>query len=165
MPWVKLDDAYFRNPKVTAVKPLARLLYVASLCHCADTLTNGEVHKRDLKLLHFHAGSAPKHVQQLTANALWIEHQDSYWIPDYLAYNPSRDQVLKAREAGLLRANRSRNKRDGSRERARERAPLVRATPTPSPLVSSTDYENNAVHEPFAAKPPTDIRSKIRQAL
>ncbi len=161
MTWVKLDDGFFRNPKVTAVQPLARCLYVASLCHCADVLSDGEVYKRDLKQLHFQAGSTPKHVQQLVESGLWIEHGESFWIPDFLAYNPSRDQVLKTRKAGLLRANRSRSSRNASREVTA----YVRATPAPSPLVSSTDYENNAVHEPFAAKPPTDIRSKIRSAL
>lgn len=159
MTWVKLDDAFFRNPKVTAVPPLARLLYVASLCHCADSLSDGEVCERDLPMLHLQAGSAPKHVAKLVENGLWIEHETSYWIPDFLAYNPSRKTVLDQREAGKVRANRSRTTRSASRERA----PLVRATPTPTPSVSSTDYENNVGQEPFAVKPPvTDIRSKIR---
>ena len=161
MTWVKLDDAFFRNPKVTAVQPLGRLLYMAGLCHCADTLSDGEIASRDLPLLYLQSGATAKHVGQLVDAALWVRHGDSYWVPDFLAYNPSREMVLKQREAGKVRANRSRTNRAGSREVTAG----VRATPapSPSPLVSSTDYENNAVREPFAVKPPvTDIRSKIR---
>jgi len=158
MTWVKLDDAFGRNPKVGKVQPLARLLYVMGLCHCADQLTNGKIVASDLPLLYLQSGTGAKHVAQLVDAALWVRHVDSFWVPDFLAYNPSREQVLKQRAAGVLRANRSRSTRNASREVTAH----VRATPAPSPLVSSTDYENNAVHEPFATKPPTDIRSRIR---
>lgn len=158
MTWVKLDDAFFRNPKVTAVHPLGRLLYMAGLCHCADTLSDGEIASRDLPLLFVQTSATAKHVGQLVDAALWLRHGDSYWVPDYLAYNPSREHVLKQREAGKVRANRSRT----SREASRERAPLVRATPTPTPSITTTDYEIST--ERFQTKPPVDIRSKLRGA-
>lgn len=154
MTWVKLDDAFFRNPKVTAVQPLGRLLYMAGLCHCADTLSDGEIHSRDLPSLYLQSGASAKHVGQLVDAALWVRHADSYWVPDFLAYNPSREQVMKQREAGKVRANRSRTNR--------ERAPAVRATPAPAPSVSSTGYENNTGQERFAHQPPTDIKSWTR---
>lgn len=203
MSWVKLDDAFGRNPKVGSVQPLGRLLYVMGLCHCADQLTDGEIVSSDLPLLYLQSGAGAKHVGQLVDAALWVRHVDSYWIPDYLAYNPSREHVLKQRAAGLLRAKQSRTNRARSREapavasdygsvtepltevlrspafgpakKARETAvpaasrnvsrevtAYVRATPTPAPSVSSTDYENNTGQDRFAHQPPTDIKSWTR---
>ena len=201
MSWVKLDDAFGRNPKVGSVQPLGRLLYVMGLCHCADQLTDGEIVSSDLPLLYLQSGAGAKHVGQLVDAALWVRHVDSYWIPDYLAYNPSREHVLKQRAAGLLRAKQSRTNRARSREapavasdygsvtepitevlrspafgpakKARETAvpaasrnvsrevtAYVRATPTPAPSVSSTDYENNAVHDPIV----DNWREKLNEA-
>jgi hypothetical protein len=51
MPWVKLDDGFYSNPKVIKVPPLARSLYVAGLCHCATGLTDGAIDKAALTRL------------------------------------------------------------------------------------------------------------------
>lgn len=155
MTWVKLDDAFFRNPKVTGVQPLARLLYMAGLCHCADTLSDGEIFQRDLPVLYLHSGASAKHVGQLVDAALWIRHVDSYWIPDFLAYNPSKEKVLAEREGARRRKESQRDRQRDSRRTngASHRPPL----PQP-PFVSSSDYENNAV-QPFAAQPPKGLRA------
>jgi hypothetical protein len=43
MPWVKLDDRFFTNPKVIGAGRDARDLYLAGLCYCAAELTDGFV--------------------------------------------------------------------------------------------------------------------------
>lgn len=51
MSWLKLDDCFFRHPKVIAAGRDARDLYLAGLCYCGAGLTDGVIPAGALRIL------------------------------------------------------------------------------------------------------------------
>jgi hypothetical protein len=93
--WVKLDDQFCDHPKLSAAGPLGIAMQVAALCYCNRFLTDGFVPKfAARKLLDFDG----------LMSASWLIH-------DYLAYQPSREHVLKERAKVAARVKRYRDKR------------------------------------------------------
>ena len=113
MTWVKLDDAFTENPKVRPLSDRAFRLYVAGLCHCGSHLTDGLIERHKVGAL------LPKvtkpMVQELIDACLWLEHADGYEVKDYLKYNPTREQVMREREAAAERKRRWQEAREAKR--------------------------------------------------
>jgi hypothetical protein len=100
MAWVKLDDAFFRNPKVLAAGRDARDLYLAGLCFAGAQLTDGLIRTSAIRMLAAEADidNGQAAALRLIDVGLWISTDDGYQIKDYLDYNPTAEQV-KARRA------------------------------------------------------------------
>jgi general stress protein YciG len=103
--WVKIDDGFYRHPKVRAAGKDARALFLASLCWTAANLTDGHIARHDLPVLAAEAevkGAAT--ARRLVDAGLWDVTADGWQIHDYLDYNPSseavRDKRRKRQEAG-----------------------------------------------------------------
>ena len=107
MPWVKLDDSFYDNPKVIIVGNEATGAYCRLLSYCGRHLTDGfipadkfaEITKR------------PKVGETLIHNKLVEELDNGFWIPDYLDFNmeseKAQEERLKAKERmAKLRAER-----------------------------------------------------------
>lgn len=90
MGWVKLDDQFADHPKVEKITDKALRLYIRALCYATRHRTDGLI----LRQVATRLGSL-KSVGELTAVGLWEEDKGGYRIHDYLAYNPSREQLLK----------------------------------------------------------------------
>lgn len=151
MAWVRLDDAFFRNGKARAAGREARALYIAGLCHCAALLTDGWIRRTDLGLISVEADVSPKVANRLVSAGLWVVSGDRFHVPDYLDYNPSREQVMAAREAAKSRKRRQRHGvTDGvthgvrpiARARTRERAN------SPSPIGTSSSATESRLTNP-----------------
>lgn len=123
MSWVSLDDQFHRNPKVVNVGLAGAGLYARALSYCGDNLTDGYVPHGWTR----EVGSAAL-CKKLAAVGLWLEvaagntftyeidgadylvevPDRGYLIPDYLAFNPTREFVeyrrselrMKRSEAG-----------------------------------------------------------------
>lgn len=97
MAWLKLDDQIFLNRKVAQCDANTKLLYIVGLSYCANQLTDGYIPETTLPLLAGMAGLdwqiAKQSAGKLLDVCLWIATQNGWQIPDYLDYNPSRDQV------------------------------------------------------------------------
>jgi hypothetical protein len=178
MPWVKLDDGFYSNPKVIKAPPLARSLYVAGLCHCASGLTDGTIDKTAVPLLLAQTGAPRNAATALVTAGLWDDHGDQFEVRDYLQYNPSRDRTEAEREAAKERKAKQRargrsavdqddkgrfvtgesqgeSRRDTQRDGRRESQGVSPATrPVPSPL--STSSNNSKGVGPPASKPEED---------
>lgn len=96
MTWAKLDDQFPTHPKVMRAGPEAAWLFVAGLCYAAQHLTDGMIPKCAVNTLVPARGA--RLAQTLVKVGLWEELADDYVIHDYLAYNPSRDEVVTERE-------------------------------------------------------------------
>ena len=117
MTWVRVDTGIFRNRKVAAVTPPAKLLYVASLCWAADTLSDGHIPERALATLGAELGIRPRPAaRQLVEVGLWEPVEDGWMIPDFTAHNPSRAQVEARRAADRARKQQARQARQGRRD-------------------------------------------------
>lgn len=126
MTWAGFDDAILDNPKVARVGPIGFALYAASIIYCARNLTDGEIpHGTARRLLATQwtelgdDGQSLRYSMAATCGArgmagdelidhiigllltagLYDTSAYSYWVHDYLEWNPSREQVLAKREA------------------------------------------------------------------
>jgi hypothetical protein len=111
MGWVKLDDGFFRNPKVLQVGRDAKLLYLAGLCYSGSALTDGFIPGNAPKVLAADSeiGSPRKSVQELVAAGLWEDTEGGYLIHDYLLHNSSAEHVRAKRDAARERMQRNRS--------------------------------------------------------
>lgn len=101
MSWVKLDDGFFRNPKVLAAGRDARDIYIAGLCYCAQGLTDGIIPKNAVRVLAAETEVDDWQIAsaRLVEVGLWEQHEKGYQVHDYLDYNPSRDKALATKDA------------------------------------------------------------------
>jgi hypothetical protein len=98
MAWLKLDDQIFLNRKVAQCDSDTKLLYIVGLTYCANQLTDGFIPEATLPLLAGMAGLdwqiAKQSAGKLLDVCLWVATDKGWQIPDYLDYNPSREQVI-----------------------------------------------------------------------
>ncbi len=111
MGWVKLDDGFFRNPKVLHVGRDAKALYLAGLCYSGSSLTDGFIPTNATRGLavDIQIGSPKKAIVQLVDAGLWVEVGDGFMIHDYLEFNQSAEKVHAIRDAAKDRMHRSRS--------------------------------------------------------
>jgi len=111
MTWVKLDDAFFQNVKVASVSKDAKLLHLSAMCYCASQLTDGKIPTPALKMIAAQADVDDYRaaVAELCHVNLWDNADGDLSIHDYLKYNPSKQDVMKGREAAAERMRRVRS--------------------------------------------------------
>ncbi len=102
-PWIAIDTAILRNPKLEAVSAKAVLLFIAFLCHCGDELTDGHVRKGSLPRLLAEAGATRRHLGELERVGLVVRCDDGWRVPGYLDWNPSRAWWVRKRERDARR--------------------------------------------------------------
>jgi hypothetical protein len=125
MSWLKLDDCFFRHPKVIAAGRDARDLYLAGLCYCGAGLTDGVIPAGALRILGADVDiDDPKAaVTTLVRVGLWeMIESGEYRVHDYLEYNPSAEKVkaerkvaqerMRPNRSGGVRANNGRSSED-----------------------------------------------------
>jgi hypothetical protein len=90
--WVKLDDAFWANPKVVAVGNEAAGAYARMLSYCGQQLTDGLIEDHAAKII-----TRPSVCRKLAENGFLERNGKGWRIPDFLEFNPSRDKVLETR--------------------------------------------------------------------
>lgn len=160
MAWVRLDDGFLTNQKAVIAGLDGRALYIAGLCWCARNLTDGTIDKRALPTIAALAGVQPTVADTLVAVGLWEDQDDSYLVPDFLEYNPSREKVLAEREAAAERQRRSREKsRRDSRRDFPDGHGVSSPAPVPIPVPSSDPVSRrpgNSRGDPQPVENPDD---------
>lgn len=112
MGWAKLDDGFFYHRKVIECSNDAKLLFLASVTHCAGQLTDGFVSFAAAdSLARLLNVRGPATMAQLVTNGLWEEHPGGYLVHDYLDQNPTADQELARRARDKERTARFRDKK------------------------------------------------------
>jgi hypothetical protein len=152
MAWLKLDDQFAENPKVSSLTNRSFRVHVAALCYCARNLTDGHLDSRAVNVVLAIVGTRSKTVlQELVSSALWRQETDGYSINDYLEYNPSAEQVKDERNKAAQRMRRIRSGQRTS-ERSPEVTPHVRGPrPVPSPSTSNPAAAATPQHTPNPA--------------
>jgi hypothetical protein len=114
MPWVKLDDAFPENDKISALADRSFRLHVTALCYCARNLTDGIVTPRTLKIILAVLGwsNARRNIVELVAANLWIPAGDGHELKDFHDYNPSAAEVKEQRRLNADRQRRHREARN-----------------------------------------------------
>lgn len=100
MPWAKIDDRFYLNPKVMRAGLEGRALYIAGLVHAAGGLTDGIIAQDVITRLAVLADvtDVTGATERLVALNLWEETEGGYLIHDYLEYNPTREHMQQVRQ-------------------------------------------------------------------
>ena len=112
MPWFKLDDSFGAHPKVIHAGNAATGLWVRCATYSAQYLLDGHI-PYDVARRY----GKPSEIQTLLDVGLWQPNGTGYVMPDYLEFNPSKEQVGQERAANRERqARRRRNQQNGTYE-------------------------------------------------
>ena len=113
MSWVKMDDNFADNPKVSALSDAAFRLQVAGICYCNRQLSDGFIQAAEVpRLVRTFRKAA---LAELVACGIWREVRvgetvTTYEIHDFLEWNESRETVQAKRDRAKDRASKSRAK-------------------------------------------------------
>jgi hypothetical protein len=102
MPWVRLDDNFPNNRKISMLSANAFRLYVSALCWSSANLTEGFIAEDELRSIA-HVRSAKVASNQLVTRGLWERVEGGWRIHDYLEFNPTRAQVKTERSSNAAR--------------------------------------------------------------
>lgn len=148
--WTKLSDEFFRNPKVVAAGRDARDLYLVSLCHCNEHLTDGFIAQNYLRRMAADAeiDSATEAALMLVEVGLWDVAPGGYIIHDFTEYNPSKAEVEEERKKKTARQDRWKQSRvasldaslDASHNASKGGAPVPVPVPVPSVISTTLSY-------------------------
>lgn len=153
MAWIKLDDGFFRNPKIVTISAESKLIYLAGLCYAGASLTDGFIPKNAVRMLASDAdvSSPQKRAQELVDAGLWVENPRGYSIHDYLEHNTSASDVLAKREAARERMQ---AKRSGSSREVPANKPRTYRKVQKPETEAETEAETGA-KAPIGADAPT----------
>ena len=157
MAWIKLDDGFFRNPKIVSISPESKLIYIAGLCYAGAALTDGFIPKNVVKILASEANvSAPtKRAKELVDAGLWVEDPRGYNVHDYLQHNTSASDVLAKREAARKRME---AKRAGSSQEVRANTERTSQEVREPETEAETEVEKNIGADAPVAPPDGTLR-------
>lgn len=135
MPWARLDDGYFTNGKVVGLSKDAKLLDLAAITFSARELRNGILTRADIRVIAAQIDvEAPfELIHELVRAGRWEMSGQQYVIHDYLDYNPTREQVIAARENNAERQARWRERQALSDNGTSNAVSVARVTPAPYP--------------------------------
>lgn len=99
--WAKLDDGYWRHPKIVGLTDGAYRLHVQAIVWACDQLTDGHIpaHVLPLLLPGVTARTATSRAGTLVTAGLWHPDGDGWTIHDFLEYQPTRAGVQSRRDA------------------------------------------------------------------
>jgi hypothetical protein len=137
VPWVRFDDQFPINRKVSRLSDAAFRLHVSAVFWCARNLTDGAVPEEDLDDVCARVRTPERFVTEIVGRGLWHEigyqcdsdvclgHPDNavsntvtkgWVIHDYLEYQPSKSKVLDERKGNAERQKKWREQRKQERE-------------------------------------------------
>lgn len=137
MPWGKLDDSLYDNPKLDKLgqhRMAAVGLWAVSISWCNRWLTDGYITIERIRAL----GGTTRQAEALVMAGLFDRDGEGYRVHDFLAFNDSREEVLARRAAAASRQRKSRGQSQGEshtqsqRDIARSHSTPPRAFPDPS---------------------------------
>jgi hypothetical protein len=131
MAWVKLDDGFYRQPKIRAAGLDGRSLHLAGACWSAAELTNGEIQKDMIDVLLVDAQVKAATLTKIVRLGLWIDEGDHYLIVDWSELVRSRAEVEKDR------ARWRRYKRDSTTDHSVDSTVESTGEPPPDTTVDS----------------------------
>lgn len=146
MSWVRLDDRFPSHRKVALLSDRAFRLHVSAICWCSENLTDGHIRERELTLVA-HVRGLKATARELEEAGVWDRVEDGWVVHDYLAYNPSREQVIAERKKNAARQEAFRKRRSGK--------------PTPPPKGASNGGSNGVTRT--EAEPRNDTTATRRR--
>src|SRR5690348_1729951 len=94
----RIDPNFVCRPHVLEAGPHAMILYMVGLCYISRELTDGFIpHSEVVHLMP--SESCVEATKRLVEAKLWITdtERDGYWAPDFLLWNPTREEIFRRR--------------------------------------------------------------------
>ena len=134
--WTKLSDEFFRNPKVVAAGRDARDLYLVSLCHCNEHLTDGFIAQNYLRRMAADAeiDNPVESASRLVEVRLWDVVPGGYLVHDFGEYNPTKSEVEQERKEKAARQEKWRQSRNASRNASHDTSQVASQDGAPVPV-------------------------------
>lgn len=112
MTWLRLSDDFADRPEILAVGAPAAWLHTTALLYCARHLTDGHLTQAVARRLAVDVGDPDQLARALIQAGLWQRTPTGYYLPEYLAHNPSRADVeaLRTRKAAQMAQSRGRRR-------------------------------------------------------
>lgn len=107
MTWVRLDDGFWSDPVIDRLGNEAAGVFVRMLTYCGQHLTDGHVPPNAVRYIQ----ARPKVLDGLEDYGLIAKNGDGYYIPKYLEFNPSKEQVEEKRRKDAERQRKARESR------------------------------------------------------
>ena len=111
MTWFKIDDDFFFHPKVIAAGNSAIGLFVRCGSWASNHLTDGHIPDKVIEMFGCDAD-----ITRLIEVELLEETDTGYFMPAFLDYNPSAEEVRATRAASAERQRQSRTRRSDDSE-------------------------------------------------
>lgn len=142
MTWIRVDDGFSEHPKIVGLSDGAFRLHVRALCYCGRWSTDGVLPKGSLKF-------SAKRAHELVERGIWHENghecescppvaPGAFYLHEFLAYNPSAEEV---EEAQGRRSERARKAARARWEKTASNAPSIPSSTARSKL---GDYSSTA---------------------
>lgn len=154
MGWAKFDDQFTDHPKVVAAGPMAELLAMRAVIHCARYETDGFVQAAQLPKLAIQIKSPKKQVEALVAVGLWEEADGGWWVHDFLDYHPSAEQKEQERAQARERMSKVRKKKKGTSDDVRPNTDRSSDYPDPTPPLEETEPNGSGGKPPKTVEVP-----------
>lgn len=187
MPWVRLDENFPDHPKMVAVGPLGRDLFVSTLCYCNRHLTDGFIPRAQLPLLanyddHLLESDAtlpgmPEKVtvwqlaEALISVGAWVTVDGGFRVHDYATYQPTRAEIQSERGEraafGRRRAATAVRNEEGKFTSEKPlHLPSHQPDPYPDPVPNNSRSEEEIVNGKTAVARPEELpESQERERL
>lgn len=153
MPWGKLDDSLYDNPKLDKLgqhRMAAVGLWAVSISWCNRWLTDGRITIERIRAL----GGTTRQAEALVIAGLFDRDGEGYRVHDFLAFNDSREEVLARRAAAAHRQRKSRGQSHGESQVQSQRDIARSHSTPPRALPDQTRPDPNP--GPATSAPVTD---------
>lgn len=162
MPWVKLTDDWYDDPKVINAGDQAAWLWVVGLSWCARNLTDGHIPANQIARLTTLEDPHSAAARAVEAD-LFRQVDGGFQVVNYLRFQPPRAEVIAKREADAERKRRGRSADRPADVQADSSDRPTPPVPGPGPVDNSSSSSvlpvDRAVFEAVA-----DLRTKKEQA-
>ena len=168
MSWLKIEDGFPTHLKAARAGLEAVGFWVAGLCFCARTRSDGRINKADLDFVWpypvakgllpvVNEGKIAALAARLVDAGLWEDCGDHYMVHDYLVYQESKTEIDQKRAAAAERQRAARERLS----RLRQSSHADRHTVTDAKLRQSSHADR---HTPCRGTAPTPTSARRTRA-
>lgn len=144
--WFRVDDDFFRNPKVVGLSKDAKLLYLAALALCHEQGTDGFLSPAMGRVAAAQVDVRPTLVNELVAAGLWhAVEEGGFEVHDYL---DKQESSVSRKAARTAHADRMRAWRDKSRDTSQRPSRKRHEASTSAVTNGATNGVSDSAREP-----------------
>jgi len=160
MVWFRVDDGFPTSRKVLSIPKRRRAtaigVWTLAGAWCARELTDGTLPRYALEEIP----SGPQASADLVSSGLWIQRGPDFEFHDWAEYQPSREEVLKEREAHAARQKAYRDRKKAERDASRKKESDASRDAAVTPAVTAPRPDPT---RPDPTVVPTELPREVKE--